>query len=43
MNKKIQISKNTLVDLYIVKNLSPTEIEKELGISHSSFTKYILK
>ena len=41
MNKKIQISKNTLVDLYIVKNLSPTEIEKELGISHSSFTKYI--
>ena len=41
MNKKIQISKDTLVDLYIVKNLSPTEIEKELGISHSSFTKYI--
>ena len=41
MNKKIQISKDTLFDLYIVKNLSPTEIEKELTISHSSFTKYI--
>lgn len=41
MNKKIQISKDTLFDLYIVKNLSPTEIEKELAISHSSFTKYI--
>ena len=39
--KKIQISKDTLFDLYIVKNLSPTEIEKELTISHSSFTKYI--
>lgn len=41
MNKKIQVSKDTLFDLYIVKNLSPTEIEKELDISHSSFTKYI--
>ena len=41
MNKIIQISKDTLFDLYIVKNLSPTEIEKELTISHSSFTKYI--
>lgn len=41
MNKKLQISKDTLFDLYIVKNLSPTEIEKELAISHSSFTKYV--
>lgn len=41
MNKKLQISKDTLFDLYIVKNLSPIEIEKELAISHSSFTKYI--
>lgn len=41
MNKKIQISKDTLFDLYVIKNLSPTEIEKELAISHSSFTKYI--
>lgn len=41
MNKKIQVSKDTLFYLYIVKNLSPTEIEKELDISHSSFTKYI--
>ena len=41
MNKKIQISKDTLFELYITKNLSPTEIEKELTISHTSFTKYV--
>ena len=41
MNKKIQISKDNLVELYITKNLSPSEIENDLNISHSSFCKYI--
>ena len=41
MNKKIQISKDNLVELYITKNLSPSEIENDLNISHSSFCKYV--
>lgn len=41
MNKLLNINKETLYDLYIKKNLSPDEIERELKISHSSFTKYI--
>lgn len=40
MNKLLIINKETLYNLYIEENLSPSEIENKLKISHSSFVKY---
>ena len=41
MNKKIQISKDNLVELYITKNLSPSEIVPQPGVYKIQDMDYI--